>query len=182
MARWDESTTLGRASTPCATPCATRAPPAGSVDAHAQQRADQAMGAIERLGPAYVKVAQALSTRVDLLPPAYLLAIQRLQDRVPPFPDAEARACIERSFGRPLDQVFSRLSERAVAAASLGQVYRGTLRSSGQEVAIKVGLGLGLVWRGGGACRQCCGMHKACSLQLVAWCAAHGWSCCNRPC
>ncbi|KAI7839911.1 hypothetical protein COHA_006391 [Chlorella ohadii] len=112
---------------------------AGTVDANAQQRADQAMGAIERLGPAYVKVAQALSTRVDLLPPAYLLAIQRLQDRVPPFPDAEAYACIERSFGgRSVGAVFSRLSERAVAAASLGQVYRGTLRSSGQEVAIKV--------------------------------------------
>ncbi|PRW59939.1 eyespot assembly ABC1 kinase family [Chlorella sorokiniana] len=112
---------------------------AGTVDANAQQRADQAMGAIERLGPAYVKVAQALSTRVDLLPPAYLLAIQRLQDRVPPFPDAQAVACIERSFGgQPVGQVFSRLSERAVAAASLGQVYRGMLRSSGQEVAIKV--------------------------------------------
>ena len=100
------------------------------------------MGAIEQLGPAYVKVAQAMSTRVDLLPPAYLLAIQRLQDRVPPFPDAQAYACIERSFGgRAVGEVFSRLSERAVAAASLGQVYRGTLRSSGQEVAIKVGPG-----------------------------------------
>ena len=62
------------------------------------------------------------------------------QDRVPPFPDAEAYACIERSFGgRSVDEVFSRLSASAVAAASLGQVYRGTLRSSGQEVAIKVG-------------------------------------------
>jgi len=122
------------------------------------------MGAIERLGPAYVKVAQALSTRVDLLPPAYLLAIQRLQDRVPPFPDAEAYACIERSFGgRPVGAVFSRLSERAVAAASLGQVYRGTLRSSGQEVAIKVGGGGGsFCMSRSGAC--CCWVAGAACL------------------
>ncbi|KAL4435049.1 hypothetical protein ABPG77_003874 [Micractinium sp. CCAP 211/92] len=109
-----------------------------SVGRNMSARADQAMAAIERLGPAYVKVAQALSTRVDLLPPAYLLAIQRLQDRVPPFPDAVAYACIERSFGRPLGEVFSSLSDSAVAAASLGQVYKGTLRANGQEVAIKV--------------------------------------------
>ncbi|KAL4854874.1 Protein ACTIVITY OF BC1 COMPLEX KINASE 3 [Chlorella vulgaris] len=110
----------------------------GSVERNRWQRADQAMAAIEQLGPAFVKVAQALSTRVDLLAPEYLVAIQRLQDRVPPFPDALAYACIERSFGQPLGQVFSQLSSTAVAAASLGQVYRGTLRSSGREVAIKV--------------------------------------------
>ena len=52
---------------------------AGTVQRNAAARADAAMAAIERLGPAYVKVAQALSTRVDLLPPEYLLAIQRLQ-------------------------------------------------------------------------------------------------------
>lgn len=60
---------------------------------------------------------------------------------MPPFPDAVAYASIERSFGAPLGQVFSSLSDSAVAAASLGQVYRGTLRASGQEVAIKVGWG-----------------------------------------
>ncbi|PSC69658.1 putative aarF domain-containing kinase chloroplastic [Micractinium conductrix] len=110
----------------------------GSVERNAFARADQAMAAIEGLGPAYVKVAQAMSTRVDLLTPAYLVAIQRLQDQVPPFPDAEAYASIERAFGRPLGQVFSTLSDSAVAAASLGQVYKGTLRESGREVAIKV--------------------------------------------
>lgn len=44
---------------------------------------------MERLGPAYVKVAQAVSTRVDILSPAYLIEIERLQDRVPPFPTSE---------------------------------------------------------------------------------------------
>ena len=57
---------------------------------------------------------------------------------MPPFADAQAYACIERAFGAPLGQVFSQLSDTAVAAASLGQVYRGTLRATGQDVAIKV--------------------------------------------
>ncbi len=46
---------------------------------------------MERLGPAYVKVAQAVSTRVDILSPAYLIEIERLQDRVPPFPTSDVR-------------------------------------------------------------------------------------------
>jgi aarF domain-containing kinase len=66
-------------------------------------RAEQLRGAIERLGPAYVKVAQALSTRVDLLSPAYFTQIQLLQDRVPPFPCDQAlkvRVCaLERYQG-----------------------------------------------------------------------------------
>ena len=48
--------------------------------------------ALERLGPAYVKIAQAVSTRVDLLPPEYLVEIERLQDRVPPFPNVVVRS------------------------------------------------------------------------------------------
>jgi aarF domain-containing kinase len=51
--------------------------------------------AIDRLGPAYIKVAQALSTRVDLLSPAYFNEITLLQDRVAPFPSKDAMAIIE---------------------------------------------------------------------------------------
>eukprot|EP00198_Chlamydomonas_reinhardtii_P007169 XP_001696505.1 predicted protein [Chlamydomonas reinhardtii] len=89
----------------------------------------------------YVKVAQALSTRVDLLTPAYFNQIQLLQDRVPPFPCDEAKAEMARAFGgRAPDQVFSALSDKPVAAASLGQVYKATLRPElgGGEVAVKV--------------------------------------------
>lgn len=55
------------------------------------RRAVQLRNTIERLGPAYVKVAQAVSTRVDLLPPAYFTQVQLLQDRVPPFPCEDAK-------------------------------------------------------------------------------------------
>ncbi|KAG2502091.1 hypothetical protein HYH03_000583 [Edaphochlamys debaryana] len=113
----------------------------GRLAANERERAEQLRGIIERLGPAYVKVAQALSTRVDLLTAAYFEEIQRLQDRVPPFPCEVARAEMQKAFGgRPVEAVFASLSDRPVAAASLGQVYRGTLRPElgGEDVAVKV--------------------------------------------
>jgi len=61
------------------------------IQANEPERAVQLRGGIERLGPAYVKVAQALSTRVDLLSPEYFKQIQLLQDRVPPFPCEQAK-------------------------------------------------------------------------------------------
>ncbi|GFH20919.1 protein kinase domain-containing protein, partial [Haematococcus lacustris] len=90
--------------------------------------------------PRAPQVAQALSTRVDLLSPAYFQQIQLLQDRVAPFPCEEARAVMTASFGKPVEQVFAKLSEKPVAAASLGQVYRATLlpELGGTEVAVKV--------------------------------------------
>ncbi|GAB4820396.1 hypothetical protein N2152v2_007442 [Parachlorella kessleri] len=112
----------------------------GKLEANSWQRAPQLRKILERLGPAYVKVAQAISTRVDILSPPYLLEIERLQDQVQPFDDALGLDMISAAYGRPLGDVFERLSPRAVAAASLGQVYRGVLRPEfgGHEVAIKV--------------------------------------------
>ena len=63
---------------------------AGKLQTNSPQRAIQVRKVIERLGPAYVKVAQAVSTRVDVLDMSYLLEIERLQDRVPPFPTEAA--------------------------------------------------------------------------------------------
>ena len=45
---------------------------------------------------------------------------------------------MEEELGQPIERVFSKISALPVAAASLGQVYRATLRESGEEVAIKV--------------------------------------------
>lgn len=70
---------------------AVHATPAAVPQVNEPERAVQLRGAIERLGPAYVKVAQALSTRVDLLSPEYFKQIQLLQDRVPPFPCDQAK-------------------------------------------------------------------------------------------
>jgi len=97
-----------------------------------------ARDALCRLGPAFVKIGQALSSRPDVLPPAYLRELEALQDRIPAFSDAEAYAVLEAELGAPPSAIFSELSPSPVAAASLGQVYKGVLRDSGEAVAVKV--------------------------------------------
>lgn len=71
----------------------------GLVQRNAPKRAEQLRKALERLGPTYVKVAQALSTRVDLLEPEYLTEIERLQDRVAPFPNDLVRPQLGSGLG-----------------------------------------------------------------------------------
>lgn len=79
-----------------------------------------------------------MSIRTDLLSPAYVRGLQTLQDQVPPFSSTVAKSILEKEWGRPIDQVVSDISAEPVAAASLGQVYKATLRENGQQVAIKV--------------------------------------------
>ncbi|MEB3285475.1 MAG: AarF/ABC1/UbiB kinase family protein [Candidatus Sericytochromatia bacterium] len=89
------------------------------------------------LGPTFIKVGQALSTRVDLLPLSYVEEMAHLQDRVPPFPTEQAREFIEEELGRPVAEIFRDFPSTPVAAASLGQVYHTWLHT-GEEVAVKV--------------------------------------------
>ncbi|XP_057502256.1 uncharacterized aarF domain-containing protein kinase At1g71810, chloroplastic isoform X2 [Actinidia eriantha] len=91
-----------------------------------------------QLGPAYVKIAQAISSRADLVPPSYLDELSLLQDRITPFSTEVAFNTIEQELGLPIDELFSEVSPEPVAAASLGQVYQARLRHSGQVVAVKV--------------------------------------------
>ena len=89
------------------------------------------------LGPAYIKIGQALSTRPDLVPPIYLEELTRLQDQLPPFPNNIAYHFIEMELDAPAEEIFAELSPDPVAAASLGQVYKGRLKT-GESVAVKV--------------------------------------------
>ena len=102
-------------------------------------RAAQLRRTIVSLGPFFIKVGQALSIRPDILSPRAMVELQQLCDKVPSFPSdlAFATICEELNVNSVKD-VFSEITPEPVAAASLGQVYKATLRSSGDEVAVKV--------------------------------------------
>jgi predicted unusual protein kinase regulating ubiquinone biosynthesis (AarF/ABC1/UbiB family) len=107
------------------------------VEENKYKRAAQLRQILTRLGPTFIKVGQALSTRPDLVRKDFLDELVKLQDQLPPFDNAIAYQLIETELGRPVNEIFSELSPTPVAAASLGQVYRGRLHS-GEEVAVKV--------------------------------------------
>jgi predicted unusual protein kinase regulating ubiquinone biosynthesis (AarF/ABC1/UbiB family) len=107
------------------------------VEQNKGKRAIQLRELLTRLGPTFIKVGQALSTRPDLIRKDFLEELIKLQDQLPPFDNAIAYKIIETELDRPINESFSELSPHPVAAASLGQVYRGRL-ITGEEVAVKV--------------------------------------------
>ncbi|OLP17686.1 hypothetical protein BST81_15310 [Leptolyngbya sp. 'hensonii'] len=102
-----------------------------------RQRAVQLREMLTDLGPAYIKIGQALSTRPDLVSPIYLEELTQLQDQLPPFPNEVAFRFIEEELGDRPDKLYAELSPQPIAAASLGQVYKGKL-PTGEVVAVKV--------------------------------------------
>jgi len=97
--------------------------------------------ALEHLGPIFVKFGQVLSTRRDLLPTDLADELAKLQDRVPPFSSDTAVAIIERSFGRPLNDIFVEFTHQPVASASIAQVHFAVIKDRNgvtREVAVKV--------------------------------------------
>jgi ubiquinone biosynthesis protein len=92
--------------------------------------------ALERLGPAAIKLGQLLSTRGDIFGAVFAQDLALLKDRLPPFPIEVATAEVERQLGRPLTAVYASF-EPAVAAASLAQAHPATMLD-GRRVAVKV--------------------------------------------
>ncbi|GJN28076.1 hypothetical protein PR202_gb16158 [Eleusine coracana subsp. coracana] len=100
-------------------------------------RARQLRNLLCDLGPSFIKAGQVLANRPDIIREDYMNELCILQDDVPPFPNQVAFEIIEEELGQPMEKLFSRISSETIAAASLGQVYRATLRETGEDVAIK---------------------------------------------
>jgi ubiquinone biosynthesis protein len=94
--------------------------------------------ALQELGPVWIKFGQMMSTRRDLFPPHIADQLTLLQDRVAPFDGALARQHIELAMGGPLETWFDDFDEQALASASIAQVHTARLKTTGQEVVLKV--------------------------------------------
>lgn len=108
-----------------------------SEEKHLQWQAEWLSRQLLKLGPTFIKIGQSISTRADLLPLSYIKELSKLQDNVPAFPNEAAMQIIERELGKPIAALFAEIEPEPIAAASLGQVYRGRLHS-GETVAVKV--------------------------------------------
>jgi len=94
-------------------------------------------GALTELGPAFIKLGQALSVRSDLIGEQMAEDLSELQDRLPPFSTKEAKATVETDLGAPLEEQFESFEEEPVAAASIAQVHFA-VTTDGREVAVKI--------------------------------------------
>jgi ubiquinone biosynthesis protein len=100
-------------------------------------RAERLRMALEELGPTFVKLGQILSTRPDLIPFEYIKELSKLQDQVPPFPYDDVRETIKSETGKLPQEIFEHFDETPLAAASIGQVHRATLKD-GEAVVVKI--------------------------------------------
>jgi ubiquinone biosynthesis protein len=109
----------------------------GPVAEVGQAKAEDLATDLEKMGPTYIKLAQLLSTRADLLPQPYLDALARLQDNVGPFSFEEVEQIVSDELGVRISKAFEEFEQEPIAAASLGQVHAATMRD-GRAVVVKV--------------------------------------------
>ncbi len=92
---------------------------------------------VEELGPTFIKLAQFLSNRPDVLPEPLIREFTKLQSEVLPFNTHKAKSIIEGELGKPIEEIFSYFDNRVIGSASIGQVHRARLLN-GENVVVKV--------------------------------------------
>jgi ubiquinone biosynthesis protein len=109
----------------------------GEIEPDVKARAEAFASALKKMGPAYVKFGQLLSTRPDIVPQEYIIALEQLQDDLEPFSFGDVERIVEQELGVRISKAFQSFEATPLAAASLGQVHRAVLRD-GREVVVKV--------------------------------------------
>jgi len=107
-----------------------------AISGRAKNPGERFANALEKLGPAYIKFGQILSTRGDMLDPVFVRGLARLKDKVPPFAQKKAESLLEQEWGVPWSEKLESFSD-SIAAASVAQVHKGVLKN-GETVAVKI--------------------------------------------
>ncbi len=111
---------------------------AGAEAVAAASTAERVRRAVAELGATFIKLAQMLSVRPELIGKDLALELSHLQSRVPPDPPEAVRATVEAELGKKLEDVYATFDLTALASASIGQVHRAALRPGGEAVVVKV--------------------------------------------
>ncbi|KXS09410.1 beta-lactamase/transpeptidase-like protein [Gonapodya prolifera JEL478] len=107
-------------------------------DALHEKNAKRLYKVMTELEGIWIKMGQYVSTRVDILPEAYITELKPLQDALPPRDIADIRQTILEELGSPSEELFHEFNEKPLATASIAQVHKAVLRSTGENIVVKV--------------------------------------------